>query len=61
MKEINGSSTKTAELVDELKIEKKNTEQKLKDAEAQWEKCRIEMVLLQDKLKEELAKVKVNN
>ena len=57
MKELNENSKKTAELVDELRIEKSKAEEKLKDAEMQLEENRIELVNLRGQVEEEQFKV----
>ena len=57
MKELTESSKMMSALVDELRMEKSNIEQKLKDAETRLEDNTFEMIELRDKLKEEQLKV----
>ena len=57
MKELTESSKMMSALVDELRMEKSNIEQKLKNAETRLEDNKFEMIELRDKLKEEQLKV----
>jgi len=57
MKELSENSQKMIEMSDELRIQKRSVEQKLREAETRLEENKIEMVGLREQLKEEQLKV----